>query len=142
MVRPSARRTAPALRRPAIVDNTMPVTRRRYATGISTDFKAAQLAAKFGNRVSKLFMELPSGEVRRRCVEIQCLVGRRCRWRWSPLISLARGDHSDNHRENYEGDNESDHQFPGHWLVSGNCAGSELSLTVLLYFGIRSQHPP
>src|SRR5271167_1664600 len=61
MVRPSARRTGPALRRPAIVDSTMPVTRRGYATGINTDFKSAQRAAKFGNRVSKLFMGYRSG---------------------------------------------------------------------------------
>jgi hypothetical protein len=97
------------------VDNTMPVTRRRYATGISTDFKAAQLAEKFGNSVSKLFMELPLGEVRRRCVEIQCLVGLRG-WRCgSPLICLPCGEYSDNHRENYEGDNEDDDQFLTHW---------------------------
>src|ERR1043166_7694373 len=63
MVRPSARRDAPALRCPAIVADTMPVTRRRYATGIRTDFKSAQRAVKFGNSVSKLFMRYRSGNL-------------------------------------------------------------------------------
>src|SRR5208283_3686543 len=97
----------------------MPVTRNRYATGMNSDCKAAQLAAKFGNMLSKLFMERPLGVARLWCVEIQHLVGLRG-WRCRPPLGcLPRGVHGDHYRENHERGNGDDDQFLNHWSSPG-----------------------
>src|SRR5208283_2151554 len=97
----------------------MPVTRKRYATGMSSDCKAAQLVAKFGNIVSKLFMERPLGVARWWCAEIQRLVGLRSGRCRPPARCLARGVHGDDYRENHERGNGDDDQFLNHWCSPG-----------------------